>query len=310
MASRVFPLLTGQFSDGPGSSPRRRHSPDRGWHPENSPSPLTVPCPRVSLMLIASAILLVGSSVFGFLNKTKLAERQAEIASAKASSVQRPERRGQGQGRAEEGRGGQGRGRVHGDHLAGAGRHGHHGGFQPQGPGRHGQRQHQGQAGGGRRAQHEAGRRHPAAGHDPAARRERGTHQAKAQLAELQVIKDGLESQVKTAQSQAQQAAERRVALRENGDAKNGLQGRVLAVDRNWNFVVLNLGGTQRGQRQRRRWSSGAAAAWSAGCASRRWSPRSPSRTSCRIPSPQASACRRATPWFHAGAASRAKRSI
>ncbi len=64
----------------------------------------------------------------------------------------------------------------------------------------------------------------------------------KHQLAELQVIKDGLQNQVKLAQT-AQQAAEIRAARRDSGDALNGLQGRVLAVDRNWNFVVLNLGG-------------------------------------------------------------------
>ena len=64
----------------------------------------------------------------------------------------------------------------------------------------------------------------------------------KHQLAELQLIKDGLQNQVKLAQT-AQQAAEHRIAARESGEAMNGLQGRVLAVDRNWNFVVLNLGG-------------------------------------------------------------------
>ena len=61
-------------------------------------------------------------------------------------------------------------------------------------------------------------------------------------MAELQVIKDGLESQLRGARD-AQQNAERRIAQRDNQDQKNGLQGRVLAVDRNWNFVVLNLGG-------------------------------------------------------------------
>ena len=65
---------------------------------------------------------------------------------------------------------------------------------------------------------------------------------ANAQLAELKVIKDGLESQLKLARD-AQQNDARRLAQRESADAKNGLQGRVLAVDRNWNFVVLNLGG-------------------------------------------------------------------
>ena len=65
---------------------------------------------------------------------------------------------------------------------------------------------------------------------------------ANHQLAELQVIKDGLEGQLKSART-AQESAERRIAVREGQEAMNGLQGRVLAVDRNWNFVVLNLGG-------------------------------------------------------------------
>ena len=65
---------------------------------------------------------------------------------------------------------------------------------------------------------------------------------ANHQLAELQVIKDGLEGQLKSARD-AQQAAQRNLAIREGQEALNGLQGRVLAVDRNWNFVVLNLGG-------------------------------------------------------------------
>ena len=38
-------------------------------------------------MLIVSALLLVGSSVFGFLNKGALADKQTEIASAKAASA-------------------------------------------------------------------------------------------------------------------------------------------------------------------------------------------------------------------------------
>ncbi len=65
---------------------------------------------------------------------------------------------------------------------------------------------------------------------------------ANHQLAELQVIKDGLEGQLKSARD-AQQTAQRSLAVREGQEAMNGLQGRVLAVDRNWNFVVLNLGG-------------------------------------------------------------------
>ena len=65
---------------------------------------------------------------------------------------------------------------------------------------------------------------------------------ANHQLAELQVIKDTLERQLKSARS-VQESAQRSLAVREGQEAMNGLQGRVLAVDRNWNFVVLNLGG-------------------------------------------------------------------
>ena len=65
---------------------------------------------------------------------------------------------------------------------------------------------------------------------------------AKTQLAELQIIKDGLESQLKSALSQTQSLSQQ-IARRDTAEAKNGLTGRVLAVDRNWNFVVLNLGG-------------------------------------------------------------------
>ncbi len=58
---------------------------------------------------------------------------------------------------------------------------------------------------------------------------------------ELQVVKDGLETQLKAAQGQVAEASRRNLA-RENGASMNGLRGRVLAVDRNWNFVVLDLG--------------------------------------------------------------------
>lgn len=58
---------------------------------------------------------------------------------------------------------------------------------------------------------------------------------------ELQVVKDGMEAQLKTAQNQLAASAKREQD-RQTGVSMVGLQGRVLAVDRNWNFVVLNIG--------------------------------------------------------------------
>jgi cell shape-determining protein MreC len=65
--------------------------------------------------------------------------------------------------------------------------------------------------------------------------------EAKTQLAELNAVKDGLQSQLKTAQSQLA-TIEKRDRDRETMASMVGLRGQVLAVDRNWNFVVLNLG--------------------------------------------------------------------
>ena len=61
---------------------------------------------------------------------------------------------------------------------------------------------------------------------------------------ELQVVKDGLQSQLTGARSQTE-SLQRQVAARASGAAMNGLRGQVLAVDHNWNFVVLNLGNRQ-----------------------------------------------------------------
>ena len=63
----------------------------------------------------------------------------------------------------------------------------------------------------------------------------------KKQRDELQVVADGLRDQVKGAQGQLAEA-QRREAARVQGINMNGLRGHVLAVDRNWNFVVLDLG--------------------------------------------------------------------
>ena len=58
---------------------------------------------------------------------------------------------------------------------------------------------------------------------------------------ELKVVKDGLTGQLAAARAQTE-TLQRQVALRASGAAMNGLHGKVLAVDHNWNFVVLNLG--------------------------------------------------------------------
>ena len=63
----------------------------------------------------------------------------------------------------------------------------------------------------------------------------------KRQKDELQLVKDSMETQLKTAQSQLASAQQR---LQGIGDqhAMLGLHGRVLAVNREYNFVVLDLG--------------------------------------------------------------------
>jgi uncharacterized protein (UPF0333 family) len=63
----------------------------------------------------------------------------------------------------------------------------------------------------------------------------------KTQLAELNTVKDGLQSQLKAAQGQLA-TAQKSIQDRATMASMRGLRGQVLAVDRNWNFVVLNLG--------------------------------------------------------------------
>ena len=58
---------------------------------------------------------------------------------------------------------------------------------------------------------------------------------------ELKVVKEGLESQTKSALAQVA-SLQREQQARATGASMNGLRGQVLAVDHNWNFVVLNLG--------------------------------------------------------------------
>ncbi len=54
-------------------------------------------------------------------------------------------------------------------------------------------------------------------------------------------MREGLEGQVKSAQAQTASLS-KQIADRASGASMNGLRGQVLAVDHNWNFVVLNLG--------------------------------------------------------------------
>ncbi len=58
---------------------------------------------------------------------------------------------------------------------------------------------------------------------------------------ELQVVKDGLETELKGSRAQLAKV-QKNEQDRQSGIAMVGLQGRVLAVDRNWNFVVLSVG--------------------------------------------------------------------
>ena len=55
------------------------------------------------------------------------------------------------------------------------------------------------------------------------------------------VVMEGLKDQLKSAQTQVAALTKESLA-RSTGASMNGLRGRVLAVDRNWNFVVIDLG--------------------------------------------------------------------
>ena len=63
----------------------------------------------------------------------------------------------------------------------------------------------------------------------------------KHQKDELQLVKDSLANQLKASQDQLAAAGARAAAI-ENKSAMLGLRGQVLAVNREYNFVVLNLG--------------------------------------------------------------------
>ena len=58
---------------------------------------------------------------------------------------------------------------------------------------------------------------------------------------ELKVVREGLDGQVKSAQAQVASLS-KQIADRATGASMAALRGQVLAVDHNWNFVVLNLG--------------------------------------------------------------------
>lgn len=64
---------------------------------------------------------------------------------------------------------------------------------------------------------------------------------AKTERDELKTVNDSLQNRVKGMEGQVADL-QRRVNEHQLGVTKPGLTGRVLAVDRNWNFVVLSLG--------------------------------------------------------------------
>ncbi len=61
------------------------------------------------------------------------------------------------------------------------------------------------------------------------------------QVTELKTVKDRLDAQLRSAQTQTASLS-RQIASRADGSSMNGLAGRILAVNRDWNFVVLSLG--------------------------------------------------------------------
>ncbi len=193
-------------------------------------------------MLAASILLLLGSSVLAFMNKSKLSDRQAEIANAKAAQTS-------AQGEVSKAKADQKRAeaaRTEAESKAND--------LQTQVTAAttetsslKAQIDTANESIRAKQADIDAlNQKLAAATPPPAATPAPGAvdelAKAKTQLAELQIIKDGLEGQLRSAQAQTQSMA-RQIAVREGAEAKNGLQGRVLAVDRNWNFVVLNLGG-------------------------------------------------------------------
>lgn len=64
---------------------------------------------------------------------------------------------------------------------------------------------------------------------------------ARTERDELKTVNDGLQNRVRGMETQVAEL-QRRENSRQSGISRPGLAGRVLAVDRNWNFVVLSLG--------------------------------------------------------------------
>ncbi|MGF1657514.1 MAG: hypothetical protein ACFCU3_11125 [Verrucomicrobiales bacterium] len=70
------------------------------------------------------------------------------------------------------------------------------------------------------------------------------SEELKAQVAELEEVRNSLTSRLETAENRSK-ALEEAEALRQQGLARPGLEGRILAVNQAWNFVVLNIGDRQ-----------------------------------------------------------------
>jgi len=67
---------------------------------------------------------------------------------------------------------------------------------------------------------------------------------AQAEAAEAKQVSDSLNSRIKDTESKLA-AAEQKEKLRSSGMVRAGLQGRILAVNPGWNFVVLSVGDKQ-----------------------------------------------------------------
>lgn len=82
----------------------------------------------------------------------------------------------------------------------------------------------------------------PAATPDPEI--EKKLKDAEAQLAEKKQIEDALEAKAKDLEARAK-ALETEKSNRDKGTDRSGLEGKILAVNGGWNFVVLNIGDRQ-----------------------------------------------------------------
>jgi len=67
---------------------------------------------------------------------------------------------------------------------------------------------------------------------------------AQAEAAEAKQVSDSLNNRIKDTETKLS-AAEQKEKLRSSGVVRAGLQGRVLAVNPGWNFVVLSVGDKQ-----------------------------------------------------------------